>query len=494
MSPVAARERAAPACWPRSASAAGALFSLFSANLHGCVLVGAKNVRAQQEFHKSPPGSVGQTGRSPVTVRIVNGNDAEPCEWKWQVLLTGKFLCGGSLIDNKWVVTAAHCIDGPPDGLTHVTVGEYDRGNSRDNAEFVKTFPIKRRIMHPSYNDPIGNAHDIALVELDGTVTANDCVGFVRLPSAEVADGESCFITGWGTTESGGRVANVLQEAQVTIVSNRECNKRYGGAISDDMVCAQGTDANGRTTDACQGDSGGPLVCQDAEGRFVLHGATSWGNGCAEKEFPGVWSRVRPHRDFIEEHLRASDDDADNGRGCEDSNNGALDSGRDGCDWYTLNDVDGSQCARWDDGDFSANEMCCHCGGGTHSATPAPTLSPTRCRDTDNGATDNDRDGCDWYHTHDETGESCGHHDDSDFSAHLMCCRCAGGTTGAGSYLGRSESVGPVPVPEHAHAAWAAVAAAGAAALVALTALTVRAWSASRRGGDSRILLDEDLE
>jgi hypothetical protein len=94
----------------------------------------------------------------------------------------------------------------------------------------------------------------------------------------------------------------VLQEAQVNIVSNSDCGAAYGsGMITDDMLCAQGVNGAGQVTDACQGDSGGPLVCASGGAAYVVHGATSWGYGCAQAQYPGVWSRVSYVRDWIDE-------------------------------------------------------------------------------------------------------------------------------------------------------------------------------------------------
>ncbi|CAK0883555.1 unnamed protein product [Prorocentrum cordatum] len=93
-----------------------------------------------------------------------------------------------------------------------------------------------------------------------------------------------------------------MQEAQVSIISNSDCRGAYGQSqITADMLCAQGANSDGDVTDACQGDSGGPLVCASGGASYVLHGATSWGYGCADQRYPGIWSRVSYVRDWIDE-------------------------------------------------------------------------------------------------------------------------------------------------------------------------------------------------
>ena len=144
--------------------------------------------------------------------------------------------------------------------------------------------------------------NDIAMIELVDAVPLNECIGLVCLPNEDVADDDECFITGWGALYSDGPSPDILQEAKVNIVSNSDCDADYGvGAIADDMLCAQGVNSAGEATDACQGDSGGPLVCVSGGASYVLHGATSWGYGCADEPYPGVWSRVKSFRDWIDE-------------------------------------------------------------------------------------------------------------------------------------------------------------------------------------------------
>ncbi|CAK0822818.1 unnamed protein product [Prorocentrum cordatum] len=144
--------------------------------------------------------------------------------------------------------------------------------------------------------------YDFALVELVGDASLNECIGVACLPTEAVDDGEECFITGWGTLSSGGSSPDLMQEAQVSIISNSDCSAAYGQSqITADMLCAQGVNSDGDVTDACQGDSGGPLVCASGGASYVLHGATSWGYGCADQRYPGIWSRVSYVRDWIDE-------------------------------------------------------------------------------------------------------------------------------------------------------------------------------------------------
>ena len=105
--------------------------------------------------------------------------------------------------------------------------------------------------------------------------------------------GALATVTGWGTLQSGGNQPEVLNEVQVTVQTNDQCNSAYGGGITDNMICA--ADAG---KDSCQGDSGGPMVVEE-NGRFALAGVVSWGYGCAMPEYPGVYARVTAQLDWI---------------------------------------------------------------------------------------------------------------------------------------------------------------------------------------------------
>merc|ERR1712110_93906 len=119
--------------------------------------------------------------------------------------------------------------------------------------------------------------------------------------------GDWAIISGWGTLESGGKQPDRLQEANVTIISRDDCNYgsgKYNGKILESMICAGIPNVGGK--DACQGDSGGPMVSL-INGSFELVGATSWGIGCADGQFPGVYADVYFVLDWVKSSIGAKD-------------------------------------------------------------------------------------------------------------------------------------------------------------------------------------------
>ena len=126
-------------------------------------------------------------------------------------------------------------------------------------------------------------------------------VNLVCLPGNVPAptDGTKCWITGWGRLSHGGATADYLQQVSVPIASRARCDKAYPGKIHDSMICA-GIDQGG--IDSCQGDSGGPMVCESG-GRFYIHGATSWGYGCASAGHFGVYAKITYVMKWITENM-----------------------------------------------------------------------------------------------------------------------------------------------------------------------------------------------
>ena len=223
--------------------------------------------------------------------QIVGGTQAAPGEYPAQAFVESSIgACGGSLVAATKVLTAAHCVFGeenlPSD--FELCLGETDL----NDCQGTDVYGVSSVDRNADYN-PVTAQNDTAIL------TLNRAAPFTPLPLADPAHpelfaaGVSARIIGWGRTSEGGSTSDNLLKADVPIVSDQTCADDYSqprtGTEQFDpatMICA-----GDGTHDTCQGDSGGPMMVSDGS-KLVLVGVTSWGEGCADADFPGVYARV----------------------------------------------------------------------------------------------------------------------------------------------------------------------------------------------------------
>ncbi|XP_038047527.1 uncharacterized protein LOC119721522 [Patiria miniata] len=240
----------------------------------------------------------GDPAITPSKLSVVGGTEAVPHSWPWQVSLQLRKIfggyahhCGGSLINNEWIVTAAHCVDGREATYNwKIWLGAHDN-YYLESGTVEKT--VSKVVRHAQYNGAI-ITNDIAMMKLSSPVTLGNTINTVCLPSRTYTSGNA-YVTGWGDTQSPwpGSYPDKLQQVMTPIMNHDLCVQRMAAAVpgipvDNTMICG-GFD-NGQKG-ACFGDSGGPFVIKNSSGKWELAGIVSWGDDpCAQVGVPSIYA------------------------------------------------------------------------------------------------------------------------------------------------------------------------------------------------------------
>ncbi|XP_072024525.1 ovochymase-like [Amphiura filiformis] len=245
--------------------------------------------------------------------KIVGGKISKHGQSPWMAMLWSnafrKHVCGGVLLNQKWIVTTAQCFS--DHGLNSsdtesfiIVLGEHSR--TEDDGTEVKV-GVETVVINPNFDVNTYDS-DIALIKFRQPITYTDYISPLCLPNeiqeqALVIPGKEGVITGWGREGDFAPSSRDLKRVRLSIVDQQECLDAHNYLVTSNMFCAAATNR-----DACSGDSGGPLAMQDSDSRWYLVGLVSWGIGCANPRYPGVYSRVQRFRQWIDYTIDDMDD------------------------------------------------------------------------------------------------------------------------------------------------------------------------------------------
>ncbi|VEN53482.1 unnamed protein product [Callosobruchus maculatus] len=226
--------------------------------------------------------------------------------WPWLVALykikpfeQGKEnqFCGGALLTDTHVLSAAHCFTGVTASDIRARLGEYSfKQHSESRA---RDYDVAEIIVHENYVSATYE-NDIAVVRLKSPTSFNAYIWPICLPPIEgTYENEMPIVVGWGQLYYGGPTSDVPMQVAVPVWPQQKCIDAYIQKVTDNTLCAAGYEGN---KDSCLGDSGGPLMYQLDNGRWITIGVVSWGIGCGQKNTPGIYTKVQNYIPWIIRH------------------------------------------------------------------------------------------------------------------------------------------------------------------------------------------------
>ncbi|KAJ1086181.1 hypothetical protein NDU88_006305 [Pleurodeles waltl] len=232
--------------------------------------------------------------------RILGGAETKPNlrpPYMASIQVNETHQCGGLLLAQQWVLSAAHCLPESNSSRLRVLLGAHSLTEPEPSKQY---FQIRKQVAHPNYT-AANNHNDILLLQLNETVTLGPDVQVfpIEREDVDVEVGTKCRVAGWGMISLTGKRPDKMHEVEVPIMSRETCNRRdhYDNELTKNMLCA-----GARRKDSCEGDSGGPLVCA---GKAV--GIVSWGNRkCGNIKKPGIYTRISAYISWIDSVLEDS--------------------------------------------------------------------------------------------------------------------------------------------------------------------------------------------
>ncbi|WP_426749663.1 trypsin-like serine protease [Myxococcus sp. Y35] len=253
------------------------------------LLVGCGPELAEQQAEAVTPATIEQD--------IIGGTNTTIGANPWQVSLQdGTFhFCGGSILNENWILTAAHCVvDGAPGRILAGSTTRNGTGQSRTVAQVI---------VYPGYVDVV-EGKDVALLRLSSPLDLSGA-NAKAIPIVTAADAQNgatnagvvARVTGWGRTSTS-TSPTTLQTVDVNLISNAQAQSSY----PNETITADQLGAAAPGKDSCQGDSGGPLTVS-VNGTRKLAGVVSWGYGCADSRYPGMYARVSHFESWINSYI-----------------------------------------------------------------------------------------------------------------------------------------------------------------------------------------------
>lgn len=245
--------------------------------------------------HSLPASYLDSSAFAAWSDRIVGGQTAYEGQAPYQASLRNASInfhfCGGSIVNTRWIVSAAHCTDNIAAGAIRAVLGAHNRQTGGS------PYAIQTIVNHPNWNRLL-LTNDISVLRTTTSIIWTDRIRPISIgTSARIGGGVSARASGWGLTSHPGSASTLLQVLNVLTLTNEDCRARHNvinsRRVHDNVICTFGASGNGM----CMGDSGGPLV---ANGQLI--GAVSWGEPCATGR-PDAFARISTHIGFLQQHI-----------------------------------------------------------------------------------------------------------------------------------------------------------------------------------------------